>query len=322
MERFHLGKKIKLLLTTIGIFFFLICFGFLGAGLYFYHVAVVPGKKNFLSKQKISKSSPLYPGTEWYKNAKKYRWTQMSTTDHLKLVANYLPADKKTNKTVIVAHGYMGNKEQMAPYAYIFHKMGYNVLTPDTRGHGQSQGNYVGYGWPDRMDYIKWMRRVIEENGKDSEMVMFGVSMGGATTMMVSGEKSVPKQLKAYIEDCGYTSVADEINYEAKQLYHLSDFPRWPLVPIVSGITHLRAGYSMYKASALNQVKKNHKPILFIHGDNDNFVPTRMVHPLYEASRGPKQLLLVKKAAHASSYKTDPQLYVKTIKEFLSKYFN
>ncbi|WP_108982866.1 alpha/beta hydrolase [Apilactobacillus micheneri] len=322
MEWFDLGKKIKIFLTTLGIFFFLLCFGFLGAGLYFYHVAVVPGKKNFLKDKKISKSSPLYPGDQWYKSAKKYHWTQMSTTDHLKLVANYLPADKTTKKTVIIAHGYMGNKELMAPYAYIFHQMGYNVLTPDSRGHGQSQGNYVGYGWPDRMDYIKWMRRIIEENGKDSQLIMFGVSMGGATTMMVSGEKSVPSQLKAYIEDCGYTSASDEINHEAKQLYHLSDFPRWPLVPILSGITHIRAGYSLYTASALKQVKKNHKPMLFIHGSKDNFVPTRMVYPVYNATKGPKKLLLVKNAPHAASYQTNPELYVKTIKSFLDRYFN
>ena len=321
MESTILKKKTKILLGTVITLIVLTVVGFVGAGMYFYNVAVVPSHKTFLSNDKVKKNSPLYPGTKWYYNVKKIHWTQKSATGNLKLVANYIPADKKTNKTVVIAHGYMGNKEKMAPYAYIFHQMGYNVLTPDDRGQGQSEGNYVGYGWPDRLDYIKWMKKVIKYQGPKTEIVMFGVSMGGATTMMVSGEKDVPHQVKAFVEDCGYTSVADEINYEAGQLYHMPAFPRWPLVPILSGITHIRAGYSMYEASSLDQVKKNHRPMLFIHGANDKFVPTRMVYPLYRASKGPKQLLIVKNAAHAASYQTNPKLYVDTIKEFLNKYF-
>lgn len=321
MESTILKKKTKILLATVITLIVLTVVGFVGAGMYFYNVAVVPSHKTFLSNDKVKKNSPLYAGTKWYYNVKKIHWTQKSATGNLKLVANYIPADKKTNKTVVIAHGYMGSKEKMAPYAYIFHQMGYNVLTPDDRGQGQSEGNYVGYGWPDRLDYIKWMKKVIKYQGPNTEIVMFGVSMGGATTMMVSGEKDVPHQVKAFIEDCGYTSVSDEINYEAGQLYHMPAFPRWPLVPILSGITHIRAGYSMYEASSLDQVKKNHRPMLFIHGANDKFVPTRMVYPLYKASKGPKQLLVVKNAAHAASYQTNPKLYVDTIKGFLNKYF-
>ena len=321
MESTILKKKTKILLATVITLIVLTVVGFVSAGMYFYNVAVVPSHKTFLSNDKIKKNSPLYAGTKWYYNVKKIHWTQKSATGNLKLVANYIPADKKTNKTVVIAHGYMGSKEKMAPYAYIFHQMGYNVLTPDDRGQGQSEGNYVGYGWPDRLDYIKWMKKVLKYQGPKTEIVMFGVSMGGATTMMVSGEKDVPHQVKAFIEDCGYTSVSDEINYEAGQLYHMPAFPRWPLVPILSGITHIRAGYSMYEASSLDQVMKNHRPMLFIHGANDKFVPTRMVYPLYKASKGPKQLLVVKNAAHAASYQTNPKLYVDTIKGFLNKYF-
>ena len=65
---------------------------------------------------------------------------------------------------------------------------------------------------------------------------IFGVSMGGATTMMSSGLK-MPKQVKAYIEDCGYTNVKDEIEHEAEDLYHFSGFSRFPLVEVLSGIT-------------------------------------------------------------------------------------
>lgn len=313
-------KKTKRWLITIGGILTLVVVGIVGAGLYFFQVAVVPSPKAFLSKdQKITKASTLYPAQQWYQSANKQHWYETATSDNLKLDAYYIPAVKHTKKTAVIAHGFMGNKDKMYQYAYMFHQLGYNVLLPDDRAHGESQGKYIGYGWLDKGDYVKWIKQVITKNGNDSQIVMFGTSMGGATTMMVSGESNVPKQVKAYIEDCGYTSVYDEIKYEAQELYHL---PEWPMVPVVSAISKVKAGYSFGQASALKQVKKNHKPMLFIHGSDDHFVPTKMVYPLYHATKGPKELLIVKGAAHAKAYETDPQLYTNTVREFLARYID
>lgn len=297
----------------------LLCGGLLGAGLYFYQVAVVPGQKSFLSAKKpLRKSDPLYHQKRWFEQAHKQHWTMKAAGDNLKLDADYIPAANSV-KTVLIAHGFNGSKEDMGAYAYLFHQLGYNVLMPDARGQGASQGNYIGFGWPDRLDDKKWINRIIQYTGKDAKIVMFGVSMGGATTMMTSGEQ-LPKQVKAFIEDCGYTSAKDEINYQAKQLYNLPTVPRFPLVDIVSGITKLRAGYFFGQASAVKQLAHNHHPMMFIHGTKDTFVPTRMVYPNYRATKGPKQLWLVKGAAHAKSYQTKPAQYEQHVKQFLSQY--
>lgn len=281
-------------------------------------MAVARGKKTFINNSTaIKKSDPLYQEKSWYRAAKKYTWRETSATGDLKLVASYVPAAKQTNKTIVIAHGFGGSSDHMGEYAGLFHQLGYNVLLPDDRGAGRSQGNYIGYGWPDRLDYLKWIKQVIHRNGTNSQIVMFGTSMGGATTMMVSGEKT-PRQVKAFIEDCGYTSVYDEITYQAKQMYNI---PEYPLVPVVSGINRLKNGYTFKQASALKQVAKNHKPMLFIHGSNDKFVPTKMVYPLYRADKGPKRLLVVHGAAHAKSFEHAPELYRSTVKSFLSRYF-
>lgn len=311
-------KAKKVILITLGVVAVIVAALF-GAGLYFYQVAVVPSQKSFLSEEKITKDNPLYPEKQWYQHVDKLSWTEESTTRHLKLKANYIKADQATNKTVVIAHGFMGNKDKMYPYAYLFHKLGYNVLLPDDRGHGQSQGNYIGYGWPDRMDYIKWINKLVKYTGTDSKIAIFGTSMGGATTMMISGEKSVPKQVKAYIEDCGYTSVYDEIKYQAKTMYHL---PEYPLVPIVSLINDWKNGYTFKTASALNQVKKNKKPMLFIHGYDDKFVPTKMVKQVYQADQGPKQLIVMPGKGHAKSYENNMSAYTKDVKKFLKKYLD
>jgi len=313
------NKRLKHWLIGLAIFVVVICIGIGAAGCYFYNMAVARGRKAFINNSTvIKKSDPLYHQKKWYQAAKKYTWRETSATKNLKLVASYVPASKQTNKTIVIAHGFGGSSSKMGEYAGLFHELGYNVLLPDDRGAGRSQGTYIGYGWPDRLDYLKWIRQVIHRNGPQSQIVMFGTSMGGAPTMMVSGEKT-PKQVKAYIEDCGYTSIYDEIKYQAMSMYHI---PEYPLVPVVSGINYLNNGYTFKQASALKQVAKNHKPMLFIHGTSDTFVPTKMVYPLYRADKGPKRLVLVKGAKHAKSYSHAPGLYRSVVKAFLDRYFN
>src|SRR5699024_3175106 len=167
------------------------------------------GKKANMNKNTSkNKKDPLAEKKRWYEDAKKQRWYIKSNTGDYRLDANYIPK-KNSDKTVVLLHGFTNNKDTMGPYAAMFHQMGYNVLMPDARAHGQSQGKYIGYGWPEKYDVRKWVRKLIAEEGKKQKIVIFGVSMGGATTMMASGIK-MPSQVKAYIEDCGYTSVKDE----------------------------------------------------------------------------------------------------------------
>lgn len=93
---------------------------------------MVPGHKDFINNStKISRNDPLYEQKMWFKHAKKEKWTMKSASGNYKLVADYIPAAKPTTKNVVIAHGFMGNKEKMGEYAALFHQMGYNVLMPD-----------------------------------------------------------------------------------------------------------------------------------------------------------------------------------------------
>ncbi|AEV95704.1 alpha/beta hydrolase [Pediococcus claussenii] len=290
----------------------------IAAGMYFFHVAEVRSPKSFISADaQVSKSNPTYKNQEWYKTVNKQHWTMKSAGGDLKLDANFIPAEHKTNKTAILVHGFMNSKKNVGAAAGMFHQMGYNVLAPDDRAHGQSQGKFIGYGWLDRKDYVKWMNLLLHKEGQNQQLVMWGISMGGATVMMTSGQKDVPHQLKAYIEDCGYTSVDDEITYQAKEMYHL---PKWPLVPTVSAISQIRAGYNYSEASSVKQLHKNTRPMLFIHGTDDTFVPTKMINQVYDATKGPKEKLLIKGAKHAQSIEKDYPLYQKTVEKFLGRY--
>lgn len=312
-----MSKRLKRWLIALGIVVILVIGGLVGASLYFYNMTVASGKKSFVATStKLKTSDSLYAQKKWYQSVPKQRWTEKAAGTNLKLVADYVPAATTTKKTVVLVHGFGSNKEAMGGYVAMFHKLGYNTLIPDTRGQGQSQGKVISYGYYESKDYLKWVNQVIAKQGKQSQVVLFGVSMGGATTMMTSGLKT-PSQLKAYIEDCGYTDAQAEITYQAKQMYNI---PYWPLVPMTSEVAKLRAGFHFKDANALAAVKKNHKPMLFIHGGADTFVPTRMVYQVYRADAGPKQLLVVPGAKHAASLSHDQKLYTKTVKAFLAKY--
>ncbi|WEV40395.1 alpha/beta hydrolase [Lactobacillus sp. ESL0681] len=293
---------------------------FTAAGFYFFKVACVPGEKSFLSSDSkvIKKTDSLYREKTWYQKVAKKRWTIKSADQQYQLVANYIPK-ANANKTAIILPGYMDTKDDMGEYDALFHQLGYNTLTPDPRAQGDSQGKYIGYGWVEKQDIKKWLQLLLAKNGSKQQIVIFGVSMGAATTMMVSGEK-LPRQVKALVEDCGYSNVKSEIEHEAKALYGMPAFPRFPLVEILSGINKAKVGYFLADGSSTKQLQKNHRPMLFIHGGKDTFVPTNMVYDNYRATKGPKKLWIAPKAKHADSYQDYPQTYKKQVSHFLAKY--
>lgn len=306
-------KKIRLskLITGIILTFFAIS---LGVSYYFFYVAQVREEKSFINHRPKTRANPLYDDEKQFDHLKKE--TVWMANQGLKQDAWYVPAARETNKTVIVVHGFNNSKKDMKAYAWMFHELGYNVLMPDNMAHGKSQGQIIGYGWNDRLNIIKWAQLLVDKNAA-SQITLFGVSMGGAAVMMASGESNLPKQVVNIIEDCGYSSVWEELKYQAKAMYSL---PAFLILYEVSSISKVRAGFSYGQASSIEQLKKNKLPILFIHGDKDDFVPTKMVYDNFKASRGAKELYIAKGAQHAKSMESNPETYQKKISTFLKNY--
>ena len=60
--------------------------------------------------------------------------------------------------------------------------------------------------------------------------------------------------------------------------------------------------------------------MLFIHGENDTFVPFSMLDEVYNATQGPKEKYVVPGAEHAKAYNKNPEKYKETVAAFLDKY--
>ncbi|HEX3643394.1 MAG TPA: alpha/beta hydrolase [Ktedonobacteraceae bacterium] len=289
--------------------------------LYFYRLGILrQSDKGVLAESSnldMNQLSGLPSVETLWVEAQPFEDITMKSYDGLVLRGYYLSAEALTTKTVILAHGYNGHAKDMALLAQLYHEtFGYNVLMPDNRGHGHSEGSYIGLGWHDRLDYVKWIDYVIQRIGPNSHIVLHGVSMGGATVLMTSGEP-LPKQVKCVISDCAYTSATDILSYQLRRKFKL---PAFPLLPLVSLICKLHTGYFFNEASALKQVARTRLPILFIHGEEDVFVPTEMIHPLYNQSQGYKEKLLIANAGHSFAYKTAPDLYTRKIQKFLKRF--
>ena len=246
------------------------------------------------------------------------KWLEENASDvyieskKLRLHSYEVKAKKESKVWVIAVHGYTDSAYFMVEAAKQFLNYGYNVLMPDLRAHGKSEGRYIGMGWPDRLDLMQWIDYLIATYG-NIKIILYGISMGAATVMMTSGER-LPSNVRVVIEDCGYTSAWEEFAYELKTLFHM---PTFPALYNANVITKIRAKYSLKKASAIKQVAKSKTPTLFIHGDKDKFVPFYMLDKLYDAASCKKEKLVIKNAGHAEAQRVEPERYWRGVRRFI-----
>lgn len=261
----------------------------------------------------------LRPWTDSLERAGALRDTVIVDPQGVRLHALYAAAPEPTDRTAVIVHGYTDCAVRMLMIGYLYnHDLRYNILLPDLHYHGRSEGRAIRMGWLDRLDVLRWMEVANALFGGNTQMVVHGISMGAATTMMVAGEPQRP-YVKCFVEDCGYTSVWDEFSLQLKDVFGL---PSFPLLDVANLVCNVRAGYDFHKASSVDQLKRATVPMLFIHGDQDTFVPYSMLDQNYEACASKvKQKLTIHGATHAKSAQVDPELYWNTVDDFLGKNF-
>ncbi|CAM5220315.1 Serine aminopeptidase S33 domain-containing protein OS=Ureibacillus acetophenoni OX=614649 GN=SAMN05877842_10712 PE=4 SV=1 [Ureibacillus acetophenoni] len=321
-------KRNKIIILVASFLIAIVVIVYFAVGNYFYEYALnAKDEKEFMDdnphlEESIAVNADVAEAAELAdaKFKEQHPSTSMSIVSNDKLKLNleadlYENDDADGQKWAIVVHGYTSKAANMTRYVRNFYEQGYNVLAPDLRGHGDSEGDYIGMGWHDRLDLLQWIDEVIKLDA-NAEIVLFGVSMGGATVMMASGEE-LPSNVKVIVEDCGYSSVSEVFTYQLDDLFGL---PEFPIINAASTVANFRAGYDLYEASAVKQVAKSKTPMLFIHGDADTFVPFEMLDKVYEAANVEKDKLIIAEAGHADSEKVNPELYWNTVWGFVGKY--
>mgnify|MGYP004526595387 CR=1 FL=1 len=215
---------------------------------------------------------------------------------------------------LIMLHGYRSGAERDFCGGLKFGiDSGFNVLLVDQRAHGKSEGKCLTFGIKERYDCLTWINYVISRAGGNCKIALYGMSMGAATVLMAAGS-GLPKNVACIVADCGYTSPKAIIKKVIREM-HYPVFPTYALVRL-GGM--LFGGFDIEEYSAVRAMEKCDIPVLFIHGDDDRFVPCDMGRENHRHCRAEgKKLLIVPNAGHGMSYMSDKRAYLGTVSEFL-----
>ena len=242
----------------------------------------------------------------------------IKSRDNLTLHGDYIPAENPTGRVAIFFHGYTScGLSDCSSIGAFLSKQGFDCLIVDSRAHGKSEGKYIGFGILERYDCLAWINYINERFDKKKDILLYGISMGGATVLMTSGLEKFPDNVKVIIADCAFTSPYEVFSHVLKKDYKI---PKFPVMNINDAICRRKAGYGFKDYSTLDAVKNAPCPILFVHGKDDNFVPTWMSQQNYDACSSPKELLWIDNAGHGASYYENQELYESKVKDFVGKY--
>ncbi len=244
------------------------------------------------------------------------KWHTINDRDFV-IVSYAHKQEIETNKWAVVVHGYENSASGMSEYAKMFFSKGFNVLVVDNEYHGESEGNHISMGIHDSINVLNWTKEIVKQDS-DAEIVLFGLSMGASTVMLASDPQLNPQDnIKVIVEDCGFTSMDDIFTYQLKKDYGL---PRLPIILSVDIYNYLKNDYRFNERTPLKAVSNTKIPMLFIHGDEDDYVPFDMLEQLYEAHQGEKDIYIVEGAEHANSIDIAYTQYEQRIFDFVHKY--
>ncbi len=233
--------------------------------------------------------------------------------DGLRLYGRYYAGDG--GPVQIMFHGYQSSAiRDFCGGMQLGLELGCSVLLVDQRAHGNSGGKYLTFGVKERLDCLDWVRYAAAR-WPQRKIVLTGISMGAATVLMAS-DLAFPNNVAGIISDCGYTSPRDILRQVIADM-HLPVGLTYGMVRLAG---KLFCGFDTDAGSAPRSLAKTDLPVLFIHGEADDFVPCAMSRENYAACAGEKTILTVPGAAHGLSYTTDYPAYRKAVAAFLEKY--
>ena len=276
-------------------------------------------RRNWLDPEELKGTDreKLYPyishAHNWF-STHKVEDIYVQSRDGLHLYARWIPAENPRG-TILLAHGY-----QSTPYIdfslvlEVYHNLGMNMLIPDQRCHGKSEGKYITFGVKEWRDMTCWVNYHNKHLG-NWPVILSGLSMG-ASTVMYMADEALPANVRGMIADCGFTSPYDIIGKVFRAVTHL---PAWTFLWATDLCARVFAGFSLKEKDTRKTLQGGKYPIILAHGLSDDFVPCEMSREAYDACTSPKELLLVEGAGHGYSFLKDRERYTQTVTAFLQR---
>lgn len=254
----------------------------------------------------------------WMKEVREipYEEIKIKSFDGLELYGKYYECDKNA-PIELMFHGYRGSAEtDLCGGVKRCFSLGFNVLLVDQRTSGKSGGKVISFGVNESRDCMSWLEYLSKRFGEDAKIILTGISMGASTVMMAT-KYQLPKTVVGVIADCGYTSPKEIIKTVIKQM----KLPPNLAYPFVKLGAKIYGKFNLEESSPIEALKTCKVPVLFFHGDTDDYVPCEMSVKNYEACASRKKLVIIKGAGHGLAYVVDKEKYLKELKEFFDFLF-
>lgn len=257
---------------------------------------------------------PFYPQMrEWIDSIRgmKRELFEIESFDGLKLRGYYYEYSPDSPLELIF-HGYGGNAERdLSGGVERCFALGRSAVLIDQRGAGMSEGRISSFGINERLDCLEWIKFATRKFGKDRPLIIGGVSMGAATVMMASGE-DLPKNVACVMADCGYSSSKKIIKKVVREM----KLPPSLVYPFIRLGGMLYGKFDIEETDPVSAVARSKTPIIYIHGDADDFVPHSMSVECFEATRAPKKLVTIEGAGHGLGFPQNQSKYVESLRDF------
>lgn len=212
----------------------------------------------------------------------------------------------------LMFHGYRGGAERdLSGGVYRCFRCGRNALVVDQRCAGGSEGNVITFGIKEHRDCLAWVDFAVKEFGPDVKIILTGISMGASTVLMAGG-KELPPNVIGILADCGFSS-AREIMEEVIGKMGLPPRLSYPFVRLAARIF---GGFDLEADSPMEALKTCCVPVIFFHGEDDDFVPCWMSKEMYDACPTRKKLVTVPGAGHGLAFPMDQEYYLKELLDF------
>ena len=238
---------------------------------------------------------------------------QIENAEGKLLTALEIKNEHVSHSYIVICHQYGGSPQSMEEYAKHFYELGFNIILPYMRGHGESSYSDISFGWKDYQDILDWVADITDKDEK-SRIALFGVSLG-ANAVTLAAAQEMPENVRFVIADSCYISMDALVKEYVKTQTKFSSFV---IKSLVSMFSEDKLGVPLKDADAIPEVREIELPIMFINGENDTVVPPLISKKLYEncEAEGVEEVI-IEGGTHGNNLKADKEAYWASIDAFL-----
>jgi alpha-beta hydrolase superfamily lysophospholipase len=221
---------------------------------------------------------------------------------------------------VLLFHGVSDNRTGVIGHAEFLLRHGYCVVMMDSRDHGESGGGMATYGWKERYDTVG-ITDALYASEKVRHLYALGVSMGGAIALQSA---AVEPRIEAVVAEAPVANLR-EVSYDYAGLHAGSWLGKTlfrPAPMMVMRSVEKEGGFKPEDVSPEKAVAARAFPVLLICGTRDSTIPCRHAERIYKAASGPKELWVVRGAAHAAALGQAAAEYERRTISFFERYPN